>query len=67
MPEGLNLPPSHALAAPRTATRPRALFKRERCGADELGNVYIRKLERNAEGEEVERRYVKYGREIDPT
>lgn len=43
------------------------LFKRERVGADELGNVYVRQLERNAEGEEVERRYVKYAGDIDPT
>ncbi|KAL4452305.1 hypothetical protein ABPG75_007967 [Micractinium tetrahymenae] len=44
-----------------------ALFKRERVGIDELGNVYVRRLERNPEGEEVERRYVKYAGDIDPT
>lgn len=44
-----------------------ALLKRQRTGVDELGNVYYRKLEKNAEGNEVERRFVKYGADIDPT
>ncbi|PSC72342.1 NADH:ubiquinone oxidoreductase family isoform B [Micractinium conductrix] len=43
-----------------------ALFKRERVGMDELGNVYIRKLERNPEGEEVEKRFVKYKGDPEP-
>lgn len=44
-----------------------ALFKRERLGADELGNIYFRKLEKNHDGDEVEKRYVKYSGDIDPT
>ena len=96
-----------------------ALFKRERCGVDEFGNIFIRsgptgrawygssaasppaawhtaaglgrparaagsvvpaltlshspvsircrKLEKNADGEEIERRFVKYSGDIDPT
>ena len=89
-----------------------ALLKRERCGVDEFGNVFIRqgttewvwygssaasppavmpprgwrrrgssrhelpihhqllccrKLEKNADGEEIERRFVKYSGDIDPT
>ena len=44
-----------------------ALLRRERVGADELGNVYYRKLEKNAFGDEVERRYVKYSGDLDPT
>ncbi|KAI3438169.1 hypothetical protein D9Q98_000606 [Chlorella vulgaris] len=46
-----------------------ALLKRERVGADELGNVYFRKLEKNpdGEGEDVEKRFVKYAADPDPT
>ncbi|PRW57224.1 mitochondrial isoform X1 [Chlorella sorokiniana] len=44
-----------------------ALLKRERMGVDEMGNKYFRKLEKNAFGDEIERRYVKYAGDLDPT
>lgn len=41
------------------------LFKRQRVGRDEFGNLYHRHLDKNPDGDLVERRYIKYGGEID--
>jgi NADH dehydrogenase [ubiquinone] 1 alpha subcomplex assembly factor 2 len=44
-----------------------ALFKRRRVGTDPLGNAYFQSLDKNLEGEIIERRSVKYRGDPDPT
>ena len=43
-----------------------ALFKRETVGFDSLGNKYYRLLEKNIDGDVIERRMVKYAGDWDP-